>query len=150
MAPDAELLRRRAEIRAVAEELIARHELAMKVLTTDQVARRGPGDRLAVICYAAPARVDFRALLPDLTRALRSRVELRQVWGREAASLVSGTGSCGLELCCAVRGVDPASCGLRELPRRDLPAHGPQSTGACGRLLCCLAYEPVGDPEATG
>lgn len=147
MAPDAEQLRRRAEIRAVAEQLIARHGLPMKVVSTGQASRRGASDRTAVICYLAPARVDFRALLPDLTRALHSRVELRHVSGREAAALVPGTGSCGLELCCVARGLDAASCALMSLPRRDAPPHGPPTTGACGRLLCCLAYEPE-DPGA--
>ena len=143
MAPDAELIRRRAEIRAVAEELIARHGLGMKVVSAEQVPRRGSAERIAVICYLAPGRVDFRALLPDLARALHTRIELRQVSGREAASAVSGIGQCGLEFCCVVRGLDAATCRLRAARPQDLPPHSGATTGPCGRLLCCVAYEAV-------
>ena len=151
MGPDAEVLRRRAEIRAIAEELIAQHGLPMKVVSTDQVTRRGGTDRVAVVCYLAPGRVDFRALLPDLARALHARIDLRQVSGREAASLVPGIGQCGLDSCCVVRGLDAATCALRAARPQDLPPHSGPTTGPCGRLLCCLAYEsgpPSGRPDA--
>lgn len=138
---DAANRRRRAEARVVANRLIRRHELPMKVVGIDYVDRSEDFDHQVVIYFTAPHRVDFRALVGDLARSLQSRIDLRQVGSREAAQMIGGIGSCGRELCCATfaKNFEPVS--LRMARVQDLPANPLKISGACGRLMCCLKYE---------
>jgi cell fate regulator YaaT (PSP1 superfamily) len=133
--------RRRAEARVVAKRLIRRHELPMKVVGVDYVDRRADVDRLVVVYFSAPTRVDFRALVRDMAGSLSARVELRQVGARDEARLSGGIGPCGRDLCCAtfLRDFEPVT--LRMAKDQDLPPNPLKISGACGRLMCCLKYE---------
>lgn len=137
LARDAANRARRAEILAVASELLSRHGLPMTILAVDHVDRARDTDRMAIIYFRAAHRVDFRSLLLDLSRALQARIDLRQVGDRDAAALVGGVGPCGRELCCAL--VGPATRPVRA-PR------GADAAGVCGRVQCCLAYEAAARP----
>ncbi len=138
---DAANRRRRAEIVAIARRLIARHELPMRIVGVDFVDQSEEFDQQAVIYYEAPVRVDFRALLVDLARALQARIDLRQIGPRDAAAILGALGSCGREVCCATIGPlrDPLPQGLAREQR--LPNNPTQFQGTCGRAMCCLAYE---------
>jgi cell fate regulator YaaT (PSP1 superfamily) len=138
---DAANRRRRAEAKVVAKRLIKRHDLPMKVMGVDYIDTGDDFDEQIVIYFTAPHRVDFRGLVSDLARALRARIDLRQIGAREGAKLVGGLGSCGRELCCAtfLTGFEPVS--LRMAKMQDLPANPLRISGACGRLMCCLKYE---------
>lgn len=145
---DSENKAARAKAQSVATELINQHGLPMRVVGVDLLDRSDEFDRMVAIYYTAPHRVDFRALVPDLARALAARIDLRQVGARDAARLIGGVGRCGRQLCCAnnLGLLEPIS--LREINYSTaMPA-----TGACGRLLCCLRYEddlPCGqDPNS--
>ncbi|HSN44666.1 MAG TPA: regulatory iron-sulfur-containing complex subunit RicT [Propionibacteriaceae bacterium] len=131
----------RAEAELVAKSWIEHHQLPMKVVGVDFVDRAVEFDQQVVIYFTAPGRVDFRALLSDLARSLRSRIDLRQVASRDAARLIGGIGQCGRDLCCAtfLTTFEPISSRLARA--QDLPSNPLQISGACGRLLCCLAYE---------
>lgn len=133
--------RRRAEIKVVAARLIRSHQLPMKVVAVDWIDRSEEFDRQAVVYFTAPHRVDFRALVGELARALRARIDLRQVGVRDAAELIGGIGNCGRELCCAtfLSSVEPVS--MRMVKTQDLAPNPLRIAGACGRLMCCLRYE---------
>ncbi len=131
----------RAEAADVARDLIARHGLPMKVVAVDYVDSLPDVDRLVAIYYTAPHRVDFRALLRDLARGLNARIDLRQVGSRDAARLIGGIGSCGRELCCTTFLVDFEPVSLRFARVQGLPPNPLQIAGACGKLMCCLAFE---------
>lgn len=131
----------RQEIHRVAVELIAAHELPMKVMATDFVDFSPNFDRLAVVYFTAPSRVDFRALIGDLARALSSRIDLRQVASRDAARLAGGVGMCGRELCCTLFLDELEPVSLRLARSQNLAANPLQIQGACGKLMCCLAFE---------
>jgi len=133
--------RRRAEAKIVAKKLIKKHDLAMKVVGVDYLDHDPAVDQLVVIYFTAPHRVDFRALVSELARSLRSRIDLRQVGSRDAARLTGGIGSCGRELCCATFLKDFEPVSLRMARAQDLPANPLRISGACGRLMCCLKYE---------
>jgi cell fate regulator YaaT (PSP1 superfamily) len=95
-----------------------------------------------LICFfAAEKRVDFRALVHDLARSFRARIELRQIGVRDEAKLMGGIGRCGLALCCStwLTEFNPVSIKMAKL--QDLPLSPMDISGVCGRLLCCLAYE---------
>ncbi|KWW98849.1 PSP1 domain protein [Carbonactinospora thermoautotrophica] len=134
---DADKRRRRAEARGVAKRLIRAHGLPMKVVGVDYLDDQPH----FTIYFAAPHRVDFRALVRDLARELRARIELRQVGARDEAKLQGGIGPCGRELCCAtfLREFEPVS--VRMAKDQDLPVNPLKISGVCGRLMCCLKYE---------
>jgi cell fate regulator YaaT (PSP1 superfamily) len=95
----------------------------------------------AVVYFTSDQRVDFRNLVHELSQALRTRVEMRQVGVRDEAKFIGGFGKCGRELCCAswLREFTPVS--IKMAKAQDLPLNAPEVSGLCGRLLCCLSYE---------
>lgn len=128
---------RRAEARAVARRLVREHDLPMKVIAVDCISATGQ----LIIYFSAPRRVDFRALVRDLSGRLRAKVELRQVGPREEARLQGGIGPCGRDLCCATFLKDFEPVTIRMAKDQDLPVNPMRIAGACGRLMCCLKYE---------
>lgn len=132
---------RRMEIAGVARTLIARHEVPMRVVGVDFVDQSTEFDRQAVVYFVAPGRVDFRALLVDLARALQARIDLRQIGPRDAAAIIGGYGACGREQCCSAMGPVSVPLSLRLVRSQALPNNPTQLLGACGRLMCCLNYE---------
>src|SRR4051794_31491032 len=129
--------RHRADARSVSKRLIKRHELPMKVVGVDYV----DSDNVYTVYFSAPHRVDFRALVRDLARNLRARVELRQIGPRDEARLQGGIGPCGRDLCCATFLKDFEPVSVRMAKEQDLPVNPLRIAGACGRLMCCLKYE---------
>ena len=131
----------RAEAKQTAKRLIREHRLPMKVVGVDYTERRADIDRLVTIYFSAPHRVDFRALVRDLASALRARIDLRQLGGRDEARVQGGIGPCGRELCCAtfLRDFEPVT--VRMAKDQDLTVNPLRISGACGRLMCCLKYE---------
>lgn len=138
---DAANRQRRADALGVAKDVIARHKLPMKVVAVDYLDQSPDFDRLVAVYYTAPHRVDFRAVLGELARALDARIDLRQVGARDAARLIGGVGSCGRELCCSTFLTDFEPVSMRLARVQGLPANPLQISGACGRLMCCLKYE---------
>jgi cell fate regulator YaaT (PSP1 superfamily) len=142
-ATDADLRRdegnkaRRAEAKVVARRLVREHDLPMKVIAVDYISSAGQ----LIIYFSAPHRVDFRALVRDLTGRLRAKVELRQVGPRDEAKLQGGIGPCGRDLCCSTFLKDFEPVTIRMAKDQDLPVNPMRIAGACGRLMCCLKYE---------
>lgn len=141
LARDRANKRRRAEAKLAAKKLIKKHGLPMKVMGVDYLDRGEDFDEQVVIYFTAPHRVDFRSLVGDLARALRARVDLRQVGARDAAMITGGIGSCGRELCCATFLTDFEPVSMRMAKMQDLPPNPMKISGACGKLMCCLKYE---------
>ncbi len=137
LARDEANRRRRAEGRSIAKRLIRKHELPMKVIGVDYL----DADNVFKIYFTAPHRVDFRALVRDLARGIKARVELRQVGPRDEARLQGGIGPCGRDLCCATFLKDFEPVSVRMAKEQDLPVNPLRIAGACGRLMCCLKYE---------
>jgi len=128
---------RRAEAKVVARRLVREHNLPMKVIAADYIAAAGQ----LTIYFSAPHRVDFRALVRDLSGRLQARIELRQVGPRDEAKLQGGIGPCGRDLCCSTFLKDFEPVTIRMAKDQDLPVNPMRIAGACGRLMCCLKYE---------
>src|SRR5215470_17755883 len=128
---------RRAEAKVFARRLVREHDLPMKVIAVDYISSSGG----LIIYFSAPHRVDFRALVRDLTGRLRAKVELRQVSPRDEAKLQGGIGPCGRDLCCSTFLKDFEPVTIRMAKDQDLPVNPLRIAGACGRLMCCLKYE---------
>ena len=94
-----------------------------------------------VFYYSAEGRVDFRELVKDLVKILRTRVEMCQIGIRHETKMIGGIGNCGREFCCTsfIRDFDPVS--IKMAKTQNLPLNPSKISGICGRLLCCLTYE---------
>jgi len=137
-------LRQREEFRVKEKEaleqcqqMIARLNLPMKLLAAEYNLE---GTRLTFF-FRAEGRVDFRDLLKELTSALKSRIELRQVGPRDEAKLCGGIGRCGRPLCCTTYLSEFTPVSVRMAKEQDLPLNPLKISGVCGRLLCCLSHE---------
>lgn len=122
---------------AIAREKVTERGLPMKLVRAEY---NFDGSHLTIF-FTAEKRVDFRELVRDLAKALRTRVELRQVGVRDEAKLLDGYGRCGRRLCCSSWLSDFTPVSIRMAKQQDLPLNPSEISGLCGRLLCCLTYE---------
>ncbi len=97
--------------------------------------------RRLILYFTAQRRVDFRALVRDLAKVFRTRIELRQIGVREEASILGGVGRCGRELCCTTWLPKLRPVSLQLAREQNLKLNPGQISGCCGRLMCCLLYE---------
>lgn len=122
---------------AKCRELIERLNLPMKIISAQYNL---DGSHLTLF-FSAEKRVDFRELVRELSRNLKTRVELRQVGARDEAKLVGGLGKCGFPLCCATFLSEFAPVSIKMAKEQDIALNPMKTSGICGRLLCCLGYE---------
>ncbi|MFZ2445364.1 MAG: stage 0 sporulation family protein [Syntrophobacteraceae bacterium] len=118
-------------------ERIAAHELPMSLVDVEYFF---DGSKI-IFYFTADGRVDFRELLKDLVRRLRTRVELRQIGIRNQAKMVGGLGGCGRPLCCASFLKNFHAVSIKMAKEQNLSLNPAKISGACGRLMCCLQYE---------
>ncbi len=120
------------------QALVKQHKLVMNLVQCRITFDR----RKITFYYTAPERVDFRALLKDLTQTFpRVRIDLRHIGVRDETSILDGCGICGKPFCCG--------CCLKKFPTiniklakdQGMPIAPGKISGTCGRLLCCLNYE---------
>lgn len=118
-------------------ELIAKMNVPIKVLQADYSF---DGSRL-VFSFISEQRVDFRDLVKQLVRSLRTRIEMKQVGARDETKILDGYGRCGRRLCCSSWLTEFHPVSIRMAKQQSLPLAPSEISGLCGRLLCCLAYE---------
>ena len=95
-----------------------------------------------VIVFTAPARVDFRELVKELSHKFHRSIRMYQVGVRDEAERLGDIGPCGQTLCCKsfLKKINSISTSL--LSSQQLFSRGSERmTGVCGRLKCCLAFE---------
>lgn len=117
--------------------MVAQSGLPMKLLAAEY---NFDGSHLTLF-FSAERRVDFRALVRELTAAFKTRVELHQVGARDEAKLKGGFGRCGRPLCCATYLTTFDSISIKMAKEQDLSLNPAKISGICARLLCCLKYE---------
>lgn len=125
------------EVRAKTRKLVTKHQLKMKVTEAEWQFDRNK----LIIYFTAERRVDFRALVRDLARTFRTRIELKQIGVRDEAALLGGVGRCGRELCCSTWLPELRPVSLQLAKDQRLSLNPAQISGCCGRLMCCLMYE---------
>lgn len=118
-------------------EKVEEHGLAMKVISAEY---NFDGSHLTFY-FTADKRVDFRALVRELARTFKARIELHQIGVRDEVKLLGGHGLCGRPHCCATWMTEFRPISIRMAKQQDLPLSPMEISGVCGRLLCCLAYE---------
>ena len=118
-------------------ECINTYKLEMKLIRVEYLHT---GSK-AIFYFASEGRIDFRDLVRDLAQRFRIRVEMRQVGVRDAARMTGGLGTCGRELCCSTHLTRFEPVSIRMAKSQNLALNPQKVSGACGRLLCCLAFE---------
>jgi cell fate regulator YaaT (PSP1 superfamily) len=131
--------RQEKNIRALAKskELIAKLNLPMKPIS----AQYNLDESHLTVFFIAEKRVDFRELVKELSRNLKTHVELRQIGARDEAKYVGGLGKCGLPLCCITILTEFNPVSIRMAKEQNITLNPIKTSGLCGRLLCCLGYE---------
>lgn len=99
------------------------------------------GERV-VFYFTAESRVDFRDLIKDLSRESKKQVMMRQIGPRDEAKMLGGYGVCGQPICCK-RFMTKMESVTMDMARDQFEnnVNANKVTGACGRLMCCLAFE---------
>ena len=120
------------------QALIKQHKLVMNLVQCRSTFDR----RKITFYYTAPERVDFRALLKDLTQTFtRVRIDLRHIGVRDETSILEGVGLCGQPFCCSSFLRKFATINVKLAKDQGMPIAPGKISGTCGRLLCCLTYE---------
>jgi cell fate regulator YaaT (PSP1 superfamily) len=119
------------------QQKAAEHDLPIKLV---DVEYQFDGNKITFY-FTADGRIDFRELVKDLASVFRTRIDLRQIGVRDEARRFDGMGMCGRKLCCSswLRDFEPVT--LKMAKDQNLPLTPSKISGACGRLMCCLAYE---------
>ena len=121
----------------ICEQRIAAHDLKMKLVDAEYTLDRSK----LVFYFTADNRVDFRELVKDLASQFHTRIELRQIGVRDESKMLGGLGVCGQPFCCSrfLKNFQPVS--IKMAKEQGLSLNPAKISGACGRLMCCLAYE---------
>ena len=122
------------------QHLVNEHDLAMKLVKCKFIQ----DGKKVIFFFTAEGRVDFRALLKDLAREFKIRIELRQIGVRDEAKILGGLASCGRTLCCATWIDEFRPVSIKMAKQQKLSLDPQKISGICGRLKCCLAYEADG------
>jgi cell fate regulator YaaT (PSP1 superfamily) len=118
-------------------ERIKARNLNMKLVQVEVLFDRTK----AIFYFTSGKRVDFRDLVKDLAARFKTRIEMRQIGVRDEAKMTGGMGPCGREFCCTrfLNRFDLVS--VKMAKEQNLALNPTKISGACGRLMCCLAYE---------
>jgi len=131
------------EKRRFCQQVAGQYKLPLRVVDCETPFG---GERI-LFYFTAAERIDFRAMVKDLTHEYRTRIEMRQVGARDEARLLADYETCGREVCCKVflKTLRPISMRMAKLQKATLDPS--QVSGRCGRLKCCLRYEHIGYEE---
>lgn len=120
-----------------AKEFVEKMNLDMRLLSANFTLDK----EALLINFISDDRVDFRDLAKKLASVYKTRIELHQVGARDKAREVCGIGKCGQTLCCSRFLTQLNSVTMNMAKNQNLALNPSKINGACGRLLCCLAYE---------
>jgi cell fate regulator YaaT (PSP1 superfamily) len=98
-------------------------------------------EKKGIFYYTADGRIDFRALVKDLAKEFKMRIEMRQIGVRDEAKMIGGLGVCGRTLCCFsfMQNFEPVT--IQKAKKQQIVINPTKISGLCGRLMCCLAFE---------
>lgn len=84
---------------------------------------------------------DLTELKRDLSYALKTKVELKELSPRDEARRLGGIGPCGKKLCCSSFLTRLQGVSIKTVKAQNMPLNPARISGVCGKLLCCLNYE---------
>ncbi len=98
-------------------------------------------DTKVTITYTSEDRVDFRELLKVLASALKTKIELRQIGIRDEVKTIGALGLCGMPCCCTTFLKEGERVVVKMAKTQNMSLSPSKTGGACGKMMCCLAYE---------
>ncbi|GHT05737.1 stage 0 sporulation protein [Endomicrobiia bacterium] len=116
---------------------VVKYKLDMKLICVQYIFDRSK----LFVYYISGTRVDFRELVKELGRILRTRIQMVQIGVRDESKMVGGIGICGHVLCCQTFLKDFSSVTIDMAKEQDLLINTAKLSGLCGRLMCCISYE---------
>jgi cell fate regulator YaaT (PSP1 superfamily) len=98
-------------------------------------------EKKGIFYYTADGRIDFRALVKDLAKEFKMRIEMHQIGVRDEAKMIGGIGVCGRPLCCSsfIKNFEPVT--IQKAKKQKIAINPTKISGLCGRLMCCLDFE---------
>jgi len=119
------------------KQCIKAHGLKMKLAGVEYLFE---GEKI-IFYFLADGRIDFRALVRDLAKKYRTRIEMKQIGVRDEARLLAEYEHCGRRLCCKnfLNHLEPVTMKMAKCQKTTLDPS--KISGRCGRLMCCLRYE---------
>jgi len=128
---------RREQAFSVCCNCIEKHRLPMRLVDVEAHIL----EKKITFYFTSQERVDFRALIKDLARVFKCRIELKQIGLREKWKRLGDFGHCGRPLCCRsfLKTFEPVTTKMAK--EQGLPLDSTKITGMCGKLRCCLRYE---------
>ncbi|WP_281746335.1 PSP1 domain-containing protein [Thermanaerovibrio acidaminovorans] len=120
-----------------ARDILSSHCLPMKIIDAEYLPNRNK----LFFYFTAEQRVDFRALVKDLAKEFRTRIELRQVGVRDEAKIIRGLAPCGRPCCCSYWLHQFAPICIKMVKEQNLALNPTKISGLCGRLMCCMSFE---------
>jgi len=131
----------------VCHQLIKQLSLNMKLVDV----RLSYDTARLTFAFVANGRIDFRDLVKELTKHFGKTIRLQQIGIRDEAKMVGDQGRCGRGLCCREHLNKFSSVTSEVAEVQNLVGRGSDRlSGACGRLMCCLAYEAAGYKDMAG
>ncbi|GHT50048.1 stage 0 sporulation protein [Endomicrobiia bacterium] len=129
--------KRNLEAYAIVMKKAKDYELDMKLTCVQYTFDRSK----LFVYYTSETRVDFRELIKDLGRTLKSRMQMVQIGARDESKMIGGIGICGQLLCCQsfLKNFNLVTTDM--LKDQDLSSNSLKLTGLCSRLMCCISYE---------
>ena len=134
---DCQYIDRQKNAEVICIDLIEKYKLDMNI-THVEFTQFG---KKAVLYFTAPSRVDFRLLVKELVTQLKTRIELRQISGRDRAAAIGGIGICGRQLCCSSFLQKYGNASIKMAKNQSMMLVGNRINGVCGQLKCCIQYE---------
>lgn len=122
-----------------AKQLVEKSNIKMKLFESSYTLDR----KKLIFKFIADERVDFRELAKLLAAKYKTRIELRQIGVRDKAKEIGGLGPCGRPLCCSTFLTNFDSVSINMAKNQGIALNPSKINGACGRLLCCFAYEDL-------
>ncbi len=116
---------------------VDKSKIGMKLICVQYIFDRSK----MFVYYVSETRIDFRELVKDLGRVLRTRIQMVQIGVRDESKMVGGIGVCGHVFCCRTFLKDFNSITIDMAKEQDLSLNIAKLSGLCGRLMCCISYE---------
>ena len=121
----------------ITAQKVEKHKLNMKLVDAEYAFDRSK----VTIFFTADGRVDFRELVRDISGALHTRIELRQIYERDDIRLRGSLGPCGMPCCCITYLNEYEKVTVKMAKNQNLSLNPTKVSGMCGKLMCCLRYE---------
>lgn len=94
-----------------------------------------------IVSFVAEERVDFRELVKKLSEIYKIKVEIKLIGSRDELKIKGAIGPCGRECCCSTYMRDFEKISIKMAKNQNLSLSPTKISGACGKLMCCLAFE---------